>query len=540
MKPSRGIHHITALADDPAENVAFYTGTLGLRLVKRTVNFDDPGTWHLYYGDEAGRPGTILTFFPFPGIRTGRHGTGQAVEIGFAIPRAALGYWLGRLTERRIDFEGPFDRFGERVVRFKDPDGLQLELITDEKAVRREGWKGAGIDAEYALRGFHGVTLWEQGYERTARLLTKHLGFVAVGQEESRFRFAIAGGDGLGGVVDIRCIPGFWSGATGGGTIHHVAFRAADDGDQMEMREGLIAEGLDVTPVLDRKYFHSVYFREPGGVLFEIATDPPGFTVDEPLASLGTELKLPSWLGGRREAIERVLPVLGQAHEDAFAYRFVTASVGGPPFGLVLLHGTGGDENDLVPLGEAVASGGALLSPRGRVLEGGSPRFFRRLAEGVFDVEDLRLRAHELADFVLRGAAQHKMDRSRLFALGYSNGANIASAIMLLRPEVFAGAVLLRPMMVPAANNEAGGLAGRAVLILSGRSDPIVPQEQPAELASLLGRAGAAVDLEWVQAGHQITEGEVARIATWLQEFAVSRPAAEAAVRSVRGEEAAG
>jgi predicted esterase/catechol 2,3-dioxygenase-like lactoylglutathione lyase family enzyme len=534
---SRGIHHITALADNPAENVAFYTGALGLRLVKRTVNFDDPGTWHLYYGDEAGRPGTILTFFPFPGIRAGRHGTGQAVEIGFAIPRAALGYWLGRLTERRIEFEGPFDRFGERVVRFKDPDGLQLELITDEGAVGREGWKGAGVEPEHAVRGFHSVTLWEQGYERTAKLLTEQFGFAPAGQEESRFRFAVPGDDAPGGVVDIRCIPGFWSGAMGGGTVHHVAFRAADGGDQAQVRERLVAEGLDVTPVLDRNYFHSIYFREPGGVLFEIATDPPGFTVDEPLASLGTTLKLPPWLEERRATIERVLPALEPAQEDAFTYRFVPASAGGPPFGLVLLHGTGGDENDLVPLGEAVAPGAALLSPRGRVLEGGSPRFFRRLAEGVFDAEDLRRRAHELADFVLRAAVRDKMDPSRLFALGYSNGANVASTIMLLRPEVFAGAVLLRPMMVPIANGEAGRREGRPVLILAGRSDPVVPPEHPGELASLLGRARAAVDVEWVQAGHQITQGEVTRIATWLQEHAVSGPAAEAAVRSLREQE---
>jgi predicted esterase len=326
----------------------------------------------------------------------------------------------------------------------------------------------------------------------------------------------------------------------GGGTVHHVAFRAGDDADQLQMRERLVAEGLDVTPVIDRNYFHSVYFREPGGVLFEIATDPPGFTADEPLASLGTALKLPSWLERRRETIERLLPPLERTREDAFAYRFVQASTGGSPFGLVLLHGTGGDENDLVPLGEAVAPGAALLSPRGRVLEGGSPRFFRRLAEGVFDAEDLRGRAHELADFVLRAAAQHKMDRSRLFALGFSNGANIASAILLLRPEVFAGAVLVRPMMVPIATGETGGRTDRAVLLLSGRSDPIVPQEQPAELAALLGRAGAGVDLEWVQAGHQITQSEVTRIATWLHEHAVSRPAAEAAVRNVRGGQEAG
>jgi glyoxalase family protein len=520
---ARGIHHVTAMAGAPARNVAFYTGVLGLRLVKRTVNFDDPGTWHLYYGDGLGRPGTILTFFAFPGLPAGRHGTGQAVEIGFAIPRAALGHWMGRLTEHRIPFEGPLDRFGERVLRFKDPDGLQLELVTDEAAARREGWAGGGIPAEAALRGFHGVTLWEQGYERTAKLLTERLGFEAAGQEDSRFRFAVPGSDAPGAVVDIRCVPNFWSGAPGAGTVHHVAFRAADDADQAELRARLVADGFDVTPPLDRNYFRSIYFREPGGVPFEIATDPPGFTADEPPQSLGTTLRLPRWLEPRRGAIERLLPPLersgaGQAAEDeVFAYRFVPPAAAAPPFGLVLLHGTGGDEDDLIPLGEAVAPGAALLSPRGRVLEQGNPRFFRRLAEGVFDEEDLRRRAQELSDFVARAAARHSLDRSRLFALGFSNGANIATAAMLLRPETFAAAVLIRPMMVPIGPGEAGRLDGRPVLVLAGRADPIVPEAQPGNLARLLGGAGARVELEWLRTGHQITPEEPPMIAAWLR-----------------------
>lgn len=307
-RPVRGIHHITALAGDAARNVAFYTGVMGLRLVKRTVNFDEPGTWHLYYGDEAGRPGTILTFFPFPALSEGRHGTGQAVDIGFAVQRGALGYWMGRLTEKRVGFEGPMDRFGERVLRFKDPDGLQLELVTDDTAGDREGWAGSEVPGEHALRGFQGVTLWEQGYERTAKLLTDRLGFEAAGQEESRFRFAVPGSREPGAIVDIRCIPNFWSGSLGAGTIHHVAFRAADEADQSAMRDELAQHGVDVTPTLDRSYFRSVYFREPGGVLFEIATDPPGFTADEPLESLGEMLKLPDWLEPRRDTIERLLP----------------------------------------------------------------------------------------------------------------------------------------------------------------------------------------------------------------------------------------
>ncbi|MCS6938818.1 MAG: ring-cleaving dioxygenase [Roseiflexaceae bacterium] len=306
-----GIHHITALTSNPAKNVAFYAGLLGLRLVKRTVNFDDPGTWHLYYGDGIGSPGTILTFFPYPGLAPGRHGIGQAVEITFAVPQSALSFWIDRLVTHRIDFEGPIERFEQKVIRFRDPDGLQLEIVADSSAPAVVPWSNMPVPPDQAIRGFHGVTLWEENLEQTARILTEILGYRAAGQEDSRFRFVARTDHAPGRIVDIRHIPGFWTGASGAGTVHHVAFRAADDAVQAAVRERAAHEGIEVTPVRDRNYFRSIYFREPGGVLFEVATDSPGFAIDEPVEQLGTGLKLPAWLEPRRASIAAILPDLG-------------------------------------------------------------------------------------------------------------------------------------------------------------------------------------------------------------------------------------
>ncbi|PWG63509.1 VOC family protein [Spiribacter halobius] len=515
-----GIHHVTAIAGDPARNVAFYTGVLGLRLVKRTVNFDDPGTWHLYYGDGAGSPGTILTFFPYPGLPAGRHGTGQAVEVAFSVPEAAFAFWLDRLVRERVDFDGPEERLGQKLVRFRDPDGLQLELVADPQAPDAAGWDGMPVAPAHAVRGFHSVTLWQQGYERTARVLEEALGYRAAAEEGSRFRFTARGDAAPGRLVDLRCLPDFWRGGPGAGTVHHIAFRAADDAAQAAVRERLVAAGVDVTPVLDRRYFRSIYFREPGGVLFEVATDPPGFAVDEPPERLGTELQLPPWLEPRWQAIAGRLPPLergaGEA-DEVFDYRFLPARPEGPGFALVLLHGTGGDEHSLVPIGEAVAPGAALLSPRGQVLEQGQPRFFRRFAEGVLDADDLRRRAGELAAFVTRAAVRHGLGETPRIALGYSNGANIAAATLLLHPAAFAGAVLLRPMQLPLGQDEAGRLAGQPLLILAGRRDAIVPAGHPEALRDFLVRAGAEVELRWLPGGHGLAEEELAIVADWLR-----------------------
>lgn len=304
-----GIHHVTAIATDPQVNADFYTGVLGLRLVKRTVNFDDPGTYHLYFGDEAGRPGTILTFFPWPLARRGRRGTGQATVTAFSVPPGSLGWWQERLTAHGIVSDDPSSRFDEEAIRLLDPDGLELELVAHEEAEAVAPWAGSPVPAEHAVRGFHSVTLAEQGYESTAELLTGGMGLAHAGETGNRFRFRAAG-TGTGTVVDVLCSPDMPPGQVAAGTVHHVAFRVDDDAAQERWRQHLAGRGLNVTPILDRQYFQSVYFREPGGVLFELATDPPGFTLDEPLDALGEALKLPPWLEPHRSRIEDVLPPL--------------------------------------------------------------------------------------------------------------------------------------------------------------------------------------------------------------------------------------
>lgn len=308
-QPLAGIHHVTALATDPRANVDFYTRVLGLRLVKKTVNFDDPGTYHLYFGDRVGSPGTILTFFPWPRARRGSRGVGQVTVTSLAVPEGSLDWWRQRFERYGVVQEDPHRRLDEEVLTFFDPDGLKLELVADEDAEDHPSWSEGPVAAERAVRGFHGVTLMERSLEPTAGLLTEGMGLRRVAEEGGRVRFA-SRAEGLGTWVDVLPTPDAPDGRDAAGTVHHVAFRVSDDEDQRAWREELESRGLELTPVLDRQYFHSVYFREPGGVLFELATDPPGFTLDEPVAKLGTGLRLPSWLEPHRERIEQVLPDL--------------------------------------------------------------------------------------------------------------------------------------------------------------------------------------------------------------------------------------
>ncbi|MDQ6738169.1 MAG: ring-cleaving dioxygenase [Gemmatimonadota bacterium] len=311
LEPS-GIHHVTAIASDPQRNIDFYAGVLGLRLVKRTVNFDDPTSYHFYFGDEIGRPGSLLTFFPWPNARRGRQGAGQAAVTSFAIVPGSVGFWLDRLLRQGVEFEQPATRFdGERVIALKDPDGLLLELVSHQRVEQCEPRLDLGPEAqvpsEHAIRGVYSVTLWQDGHQQTAELLTDTMGFKLVREQGSIYRYTADDGR-PGTIVDVRVVPGLWPGVMGAGTVHHVAFRAADSAKQIAAHDELQARGLNVTAVLDRDYFTSVYFREPGGVLFEIATDGPGFTVDESQDTLGRALKLPPWLEARRFEIEALLP----------------------------------------------------------------------------------------------------------------------------------------------------------------------------------------------------------------------------------------
>jgi glyoxalase family protein len=311
-----GIHHVTAIAREPQRNLDFYAGTLGMRLVKLTVNYDDPGTYHLYYGDDLGRPGSLLTFFPWTGGRPGRQGSGQINGVGLAVPPASLGFWIERLLSRGVKYEGPIRRFDEQVLAFADPDGLLLELIATPRVNRVEGWRDGPVPPGNAVRGVHAVTIWEDGDAGSADFLSQTMGFRPKGEDENRLRFE-SGQDGLGTVVDLRRTPGFWRGTDGVGTVHHVAFRATDDAVQKARQEELRRLGVGVTDVRDRNYFRSIYFREPGGVLFEIATDGPGFSVDEPPAELGTTLQLPAEYESMRGRLERALPPLRLPHAEA-------------------------------------------------------------------------------------------------------------------------------------------------------------------------------------------------------------------------------
>ncbi|HEX7973005.1 MAG TPA: ring-cleaving dioxygenase [Anaerolineales bacterium] len=304
----RGIHHVTAIASDPQRNLDFYTGVLGLRLVKLTVNFDAPDTYHFYFADGTGNPGTILTFFPWPGARQGVHGARQASTLAFSIPAGAAGFWVDRLKQHGVT-ASTGESFNEEVISFADPDGLQLELVAGETEAAVSPWEGGPVPAQAALRGFHGVTLQEEGYEATAALLSETFGFRLAYQAENRARFEAPSGQ-PGRRIDLVCLPAGALGRMGAGVVHHVAWRTGDEAQQLEWRKKLVGLGLNVTPVLDRQYFRSIYFREPGGVLFEIATDPPGFAIDESPQRLGTSLKLPPWFEPRREEISRQLPSL--------------------------------------------------------------------------------------------------------------------------------------------------------------------------------------------------------------------------------------
>ncbi|MBV9275246.1 MAG: ring-cleaving dioxygenase [Verrucomicrobia bacterium] len=303
-----GLHHVTAIASDPQPNLDFYIELLGLRLVKRTVNFDDPGTYHFYFGDAVGTPGTILTFFSWPGARRGRHGSSEVTATAFTISSGSAGYWLERLKGFHVFAERAPRRFGEEVVRFADPDGTMMELIESVPSDAVFPWSESPVPAEYAVRGFHSVSLSLQSSQKTAELITDIFGYQLVQESENRSRFIAAGGAGPGRAIDLISVPDVHSGQIATGSVHHIAFRVPDDEQQLAWRKKLNSLGYKVSLVMDRTYFHSIYFREPGGVLFELATDLPGFTKDEPADELGANLRLPEWLEKTRPQIEKMLP----------------------------------------------------------------------------------------------------------------------------------------------------------------------------------------------------------------------------------------
>mgnify|MGYP000535785595 CR=1 FL=1 len=307
-----GIHHITAIAGAAQRNYDFYTGVLGLRLVKKTVNFDDPGTYHFYFGNETGTPGTILTFFPWTNVRRGTNGVGMATEIGYSVPADSLDFWANRFREKNISHDQVKERLGEKIIAFRDPDGLELFLVAPEIKDTRSVWATNEVSADVATKGFHSITLLLRNKDATAKILTDIFGYRLLKQEGNRFRFITDAIDNAN-IVDIVEMPNGKPGHVAGGTNHHVAFRVKNDDILMQFREKIVAAGHSITPKIDRNYFFSLYFREPGGVLFELATDNPGFAVDENVSELGKNLKLPPQYEPQRTGIEKSLPQLVQS-----------------------------------------------------------------------------------------------------------------------------------------------------------------------------------------------------------------------------------
>ncbi|MGI4853206.1 MAG: ring-cleaving dioxygenase [Janthinobacterium lividum] len=309
MNPIVGLHHVTAIASDPQRNLDFYTEVLGLRFVKRTVNFDDPGTYHFYFGDDAGTPGTILTFFPWPGATRGLAGAGEVTHTAFSVPASSIPYWEQRLQSKGVLVEHTGKRFDEDVLTLADPDGMKLEIVGHADAAPATNVpRFADVPAEHSIRGFFGVTMLQRDAKATEQTLA-WMGFQKIAEEGNRLRFAAPQGAALGNHIDVVVNPNAGYGRNGAGSVHHIAFRTPDDESQLAWRE-VIAQHLQVTTVQDRDYFQSIYFREPGGVLFEMATDTPGFATDEPIETLGEALRIPAWLEPQRARLEQRLAPL--------------------------------------------------------------------------------------------------------------------------------------------------------------------------------------------------------------------------------------
>lgn len=503
-----GIHHVTGITRRVQANVDFYAGFLGLRLVKRTGGFEDAEQLHLFYGDALGAPGSVVSFLVWEDGAPGRVGHGQVAEIALAVPAASIGDWLTRAMTARIPFEGPLREQDETVLRLKDPDGIIVKLVGVDLPAT------APLPDPIAPTRLRGVTVFTEKPAETAAFIAR-FGY-RPGPTEGAVHRMISDTD----IIDIRDATGFFPGIPGTGILDHVAFRAVDADAVRAMR--LELKGTDVTSVHDRKYFLSLYVREPAGTLLEYATDAPGFTVDETSDDLGTTLFVPPHDAARAEDLRVILPQFALPGEERspmrdlhFKHRFHRPdSPDGRTF--VLLHGTGGNESDLMPLAARIAPGATLLGVRGRSTEEGINRWFRRHDAVTYDQADIRAEAEAFAGFIDESARAYGLDPAELIYLGYSNGANLLGAMVQLYPGLIRQAVLLRGIQVleqpPALAADA--LAGTRALLLSGARDPFARMAPALEQA--LRQGGADLQAETLPAGHELAAADLAAVQAWL------------------------
>ncbi|MEF2277730.1 VOC family protein [Deinococcus sp. YIM 134068] len=531
--PVQGLHHVTVMAQDPQRNIDFYSRTLGQRLVKVTVNFDDPGTYHFYYGDLTGQPGTIMTHFPWPGAKRGVRGNGEVVATAYSAPRASENYWRERLTKHGFTFrEGT--RFGEAVLTVGDPDGTWVELIFED-GQPVQSWPASPVPAEHALRGFHSVTAWVRETGAVRDLLMGRLGFAEAGSEPdaegTRTRFR-GSGDGVGLFVDVVERPGQPRGSFGAGSIHHVALRTRDDAEQEAYLTGLEAAGYRPTPVQDRQYFHSIYFREPNGVLFEIATDAPGFPDDEPVEELGRHLKLPVWFEARRATIEAHVPRivsreygvtignrdLGAGTPPTPEVNGIQVHTAGRPLGearvaMVLLHGRGGTAPDILTLADELnLSAFAYLAPQA---EGNTWYPLSFLAPVERNQPHLD-RALATVDGVLAELERQGVPRRNVVLGGFSQGACLALEYASRTGGRLGGVVALSGGLITL--DQRTDLGGTPVFMGVAPDDAHIPLSRFQESAEHLRTQGANVDARiYPGLGHSINKDELDAVREIMQ-----------------------
>jgi phospholipase/carboxylesterase len=516
-----GIHHVTLITRKVQANVDFYVGFLGLRLVKRTGGFEDAAQLHLFYGDATGSPGSLVTFLVWEDGSPGRPGIGQVGELALAIDPTSIGFWLTRALSFGLKPEGPMDEFGEPVLRLKDPDGIIVKLVGTRDLVSAAPWTSTNIPAEDAIRRIRGVTLFAEEPSQTQNFLERHFGYRPTAVAGNIARLVSASGD----IVDIRNAQGFWASAPGTGTVDHVAFRAENDQELANIRHALQADNSWPTTMHDRKYFRSLYIREPGRILFELATDAPGMLVDEDEATLGTRLFVPGESPERLAELTVVLPQFGLPGEPRviyrdlpFIHRFFTPD---EPNGdvLVLLHGSGANETTVMPIAHKAAPQATLLGVRGRATEEGAPRWFRRITPFSFDQADIVKEAEAFAAFIDDAIHAYGLDPARLVFIGYSNGANLINAMLSLHPHLIRRAVLLRSMAVLEQPPEAD-MSDVDVLMIAGMNDEYCPYAGP--LADRLRNAGATVNRQTVPHGHELTDSDIPIIRAWMKRFSSS------------------
>lgn len=500
-----GIHHVTLITRKVQANVDFYAGFLGLRLVKQTGGFEDAEQLHLFYGDALGSPGSIVTFLVWEDGAPGRVGRGQISELAFAVPPQSLGEWLTRAITAQVPVAGPIREFGEPVLRLKDPDGVIVKLVGVEMPAQ------APLPQSHAPTRLRSVTLLTDQPQQTADFLA-HYGYRPV-TSEGNIRRLVSDTD----AIDVRDATGFYEGIPGTGIFDHVAFRAPDSEAVQEKQRELAR--WSPTNVHDRKYFRSLYARDPAGILTEYATDAPGFSVDEDPARLGERLFVPETDVERAKDLRVMLPQFARPGEARIVIRdlpfvhrfFVPEDPDGSTY--LLLHGTGGHEADLMPLAHRISPRATLLGVRGRSTEEGHARWFRRRSAVEFDQQDIHFEAEAFDAFWREASTTYGLNPHGTTVLGLSNGANFAAAFTALYPGTFRRAILIRSMMVLDAP-EPVDLSDMHVLTLTGSRDPFAPQG--AALNEWLRRCGAELEAHAVAAGHGLVPDDLALARAWV------------------------